>query len=85
MTKKKAKKQMSKTHKTSSKKTWIDNEGIHVQALFNNEGPTEQQLEEMTKEYQNEIRKSPIWKDLTKEHEIDKAEAILKAFRIKVK
>jgi hypothetical protein len=41
--------------------------------------------EEMIKKYQNEIRHSPVYRDMVREHGVHEAEKMLKGFRIFVR
>lgn len=45
----------------SGSTTWMEDDGVH--AIIPGEKPTDAQLAEMTKEYQRQIRKSPLFKD----------------------
>ena len=63
--------------------TWTDEEGIHV--LSEGVKPTSSQIEQMTKEYQNQVRNSPLWDKMIKEYGKEKAEELLKEFKAEVK
>ncbi len=56
--------------------TWQDEKGIHH--LAQGEPPGEEELEQMTKDYQEKIRQSPMWDKMVKEYGHKKAEELLK-------
>lgn len=62
---------------------WMDEEGLHV--MKEGEEPSEEELAEMTKEYQRQIRKSPMWKDMVKIYGREQAEEVLKGFRVELR
>ena len=64
-------------------KSWVDEEGMHVVGKGTLPSPEEQ--ERMTKEYQEKIKKSPIWEIMVKEYGEEKAEEMLKEFQVQVK
>ena len=61
--------------------SWIDDGGMH----FVNTGtpPSIEEQEKMTKEYQKNIKKSPLWNEMVREYGEEKAEEILKDFQVK--
>ena len=67
---------------SSASSSWIDGEGLHT--IAKGEKPTEAEIEKMTKEYQNQIRNSPMWDEMVKEFGIDKAEELLQECKAKV-
>jgi hypothetical protein len=60
--------------------TWIDEEGMHL--VGKGTPPCEEELERMTKEYQNRIRTSPLWEMMVKEYGKENAEKMLDDFRV---
>jgi hypothetical protein len=68
-------------HKESA--TWIDEEGMHLMG----EGmrPSIEEQERMTKEYQQKIRKSPLWKEMVTQYGKEEAEKMLKEFQVEVR
>ena len=46
--------------------------------------PTPEQLEQMTKRYQEQIRSSPLWDAMVSEFGEEKAEELLKDFRVQL-
>ncbi len=62
--------------------TWADKDGLHV--IAEGEKPTPSEIEKMTKEYQNQIRNSPMWDDMVSEYGLEKAEELLKEFKAEV-
>ena len=61
---------------------WNDQEGYH--GLIPGERPTPEQVDEMSRRYQEEIRKSPLWDKMLRKFGREKAEELLKECRIKV-
>ena len=47
---------------SKSAQAWVDDDGMHV--IAPGERPTKSQIEQMTKEYQNKIRNSPMWEQM---------------------
>lgn len=82
------KKQKNKRKKNKRKQenppvyTWQDAEGFH--GLVPGERPSDEQVEQMTRVYQENIRKSPYWKKIVKMVGTEKAEELLKQCQIKV-
>ena len=60
--------------------TWIDEEGMHL--VGKGIPPSKEELARMTKEYQQRIRTSPLWKMMVKEYGKEKAEEMLDDFRV---
>jgi hypothetical protein len=63
--------------------TWIDEEGMHL--VGKGVRPSIEEQERMTKEYQQNIRKSPLWKKMVTEYGKEKAEEMLKEFQVEVR
>ncbi len=61
--------------------SWIDRDGFHVVAP--GLPPTQEQLEQMAKAYQKQIRTSPLWKEMVQEFGKEKAEELLQQCRVK--
>ena len=61
--------------------SWIDDEGIHF--VGKGSPPSIEEQEKMTKEYQKNIKKSPLWGMMVKEYGEEKAEEMLKEFQYK--
>jgi hypothetical protein len=82
--KEKVKGKRKQTHDSSTAPSffWTDNGEMH--GLIPGERPSEAQIEMMTRKYQEEIRKSPIWDEMVREYGKDKAEELLKECRIKI-
>ena len=47
--------------------------------------PSIEEQERMTKEYQQKIRKSPLWKKMVTEYGKEEAEKMLKEFQVEVR
>ena len=47
--------------------SWTDNDGIHFAAPGS--PPSPERLEKMTKEYQKQIRNSPLWDEMVQKTE----------------
>jgi hypothetical protein len=63
--------------------TWIDEEGMHL--IGKGMPPSIEEQERMTKEYQRNIRKSPLWKMRVTEYGKEKAEEMLKDFQVQIR
>jgi hypothetical protein len=63
--------------------TWIDEEGMHL--VGKGRGPSIEEQERISKEYQRNIRKSPLWKMMVTEYGKEKAEEMLKEFQVEVR
>ena len=61
--------------------TSLGDDGLHV--LYPGVAPSEQELRQATAQYQHNIRNSPIWDAMVKEYGKDRAEEMLKEFRVK--
>jgi len=59
--------------------SWMDNDGIHFAAQGS--PPSQEKLEEMTKEYQKQIRNSPLWDEMVQKYGKEEAENLLKEFK----
>lgn len=62
--------------------TWFDEDGLH--SVHKGTPPSIEEQEKMTKEYQNNIRKSPLWSKMVKEYGEERAEEMLNDFKVKV-
>ena len=62
---------------------WTDDEGLHT--MVPGEAPTPEQLQEMSRVYQQKIRASPLWQEMLDEFGPEKAEAMLKDFRVQLR
>jgi len=63
--------------------SWMDKHGLHFIAPANTVSPD--QLGKMTKEYQKQIRNSPLWDEMVQRFGAKKTEELLKEFQVKVK
>lgn len=63
---------------------WQDEKG-QVHSLLPGPPPTPEKLEEMSKVYQEQIRKSPLWEIMVKEFGAEKAEELLKECRAELR
>jgi len=82
---KKNKKQKYKKPQTKSSLpsfSWTEHDGIHFAMLGETASP--EQLERITKEYQKQIRNSPLWDDMVRKFGKEKAEELLKQCRAKL-
>ena len=59
--------------------TWMEEDGLH--AVVPGKGPSAAELEEMTRRYQERIRRSPLWEQMVKEYGKQKAEELLRQCR----
>ena len=62
--------------------SWMEKDGFH--SLIPGTTLSSEQLENMTKVYQKNIRNSPIWDEMVKQYGKEKAEKLLKEFRVKI-
>ena len=60
--------------------TWVGDEGMHF--IGKGAPPSPEEQERMTKEYQKNIKKSPMWKMMLKEYWKEKAEEMFKEFHV---
>jgi hypothetical protein len=63
--------------------TWIDEEGMHL--IGKGIRPSIEEQKRMTKEYQQKIRKSPLWKKMVTEYGREKADKMLEEFQVEVR
>jgi hypothetical protein len=63
--------------------TWMDDEGMHL--LGSGTAPSPEQLEEMTKKFQEGIRKSTMWEEMVRTFGEEKAEELLLQCQAKLK
>ena len=56
-------------------KSTLESEEPH---LAKGEPPSQEELEQMTKDYQEKIRQSPMWDEMVKKYGLKKAEELLK-------
>ena len=75
----KAKRDRRKHNLASGAATWMEEDGLH--ALVPGTRPSAAELEDMTRRYQERIRRSPLWERMVKEYGKDKAEELLRQFR----
>jgi len=62
--------------------SWMEKDGVH--SFIPDTPPSSEQLDNMTKVYQKNIRNSPIWDEMIKQYGKEKAEKLLKEFRVKI-
>ena len=62
---------------------WLDDEGFHVVRPVKE--PTREALEELTQEYRRHVRNSEIWEYMVKHFGEEKAEEMLKEFRVELR
>jgi hypothetical protein len=62
---------------------WLDAEGYHLHCRM--KSPTARTLEELTQEYRRQIRNSEIWDYMVKHYGREKAEEMLKGFRVELR
>ena len=62
---------------------WLAPDGIH--ALVPGSQPSPAMLEEITRQYQERIRNSPLWDEMIKQFGREKAEQLLKEFRAELR
>jgi len=80
--KKKLKRKKSQTQSSSPSFPWMGEDGFHC--LMPGVPPSPEQLENMTEEYQKQIRNSPFWDDMVREFGKEKPDKLLKQCRVKL-
>ena len=75
----KAKRERRKQGLAAPVTTWMADDGFH--ALLPGDKPSAAALDEMTRRYQESIRRSPLWDQMVKEYGEEKAEQLLRGFR----
>jgi len=63
--------------------SWQEKDGFH--ALLPGSPPTPEKLEAMTKQYQENIRNSPMWSEMVRRFGRAKAEELLKECRVELR
>lgn len=63
--------------------SWQAKDGFH--ALLPGSPPTPEKLEELTKQYQENIRNSPMWGEMVRKFGRAKAEELLKECRVELR
>jgi hypothetical protein len=81
--KSKAKRERRKRTPVAPVPTWVAEEGVH--ALVPGTRPSATELEEMTRRYQERIRRSPLWNQMVKEYGEEKAGELLRESRAEVR
>jgi len=61
--------------------SWMEDDGFHC--IMTGVAPSPDELERMTKEYQEQIRSSPMWDEMVRKFGKEKAEELLKQCRVK--
>ena len=61
---------------------WADDEGTH--SIVEGQKPSPEKIKEMERAYRENIKKSPIWDIMVKEHGKEKAEELLLEFKVKI-
>ena len=77
------KKEGSKEPPTPIGSTWLDQEGVH--AILPGTAPSPEVLEEMTQQYQQSIRQSPMWDEMVRQFGEEKAEELLRECKAELK
>ncbi len=55
--------------------TWMEEDGMH--AILPGDAPTPEEMEALTRKYQEGIRQSPLWDKMLKEYGPEEAERLL--------
>jgi hypothetical protein len=58
-------------------------DGLHM--LLPGDAPSDGLLDQLSEQYQQNIRKSPLWDEIVRRFGREEAERILKAFRVQVR
>ncbi len=67
---------------TTDRNSWVDKDGIHV--VSKGTPPSSEEQGKMTKEYQKNIKKSPLWSQMVQEYGEARAEEMLKDFQVEI-
>ncbi len=62
--------------------SWMADDGVH--AIMSGKPPSAAQLDQLTREYQERIRSSPLWDEMVREFGRARAEELLAEFRVKL-
>ena len=62
---------------------WLERDGLH--ALLPGSPPSPEMLDDMTRSYQQKIRKSALWDEMVREFGEEEAERLLRKFRVEIK
>jgi hypothetical protein len=62
---------------------WLERDGLH--ALLPGSPPSSEMLDDMTRGYQQNIRKSALWDEMVREFGEEEAERILRKFRVEIR
>src|SRR5512145_33464 len=79
----KRKQRQSKPSPIAQGVTWQAEDGFHM--LMPGTPPTPEMLEELTRQYQEQLRHSPLWGKMVKEYGQQKAEEMLKECRAELR
>jgi len=74
---------LSKPSHVAEPVLWQAQDGFHM--LVPGAPPTPEMLEEMTRQYQEQVRHSPLWGEMVKEYGKEKAEELLKECRAELR
>jgi hypothetical protein len=61
---------------------WMEDDGMHV--LIPDEGPPPD-LDTLSRAFQDKIRQSPLWETMVAEFGAEKAQSVLKNFKVELK
>jgi hypothetical protein len=59
--------------------SWMGQDGLHV--MMPGTAPSEAEMAELTRRYQENIRNSPLWDEMVQRFGKEKAERLLREFR----
>ena len=62
---------------------WLDHDGLHM--LLPGDSPSGVLLDQLTEQYQQNIRNSPLWEEVVRRFGPQEAERLLKAFRVEAR
>jgi hypothetical protein len=62
--------------------TWAESDGIH--ALLPGQAPSPAQLAELSRRYQDRIRRSPLWNEMVEQFGKERAEELLRKCRAEI-
>jgi hypothetical protein len=77
------KKKRKKLKKDKRMSTWIESDGVH--SIMPGKPPSPEMMDKISKKFQENIRKSPLWDEMVKKYGRKKAEELLKEFRAELR
>jgi hypothetical protein len=80
---KRARKMQRRVGVSLTPQSWMDGDGMHL--LLPGSRPSADTLQEMTRQYRENIRQSPLWQQMVEKFGLEKAEAMLEECRAELR